>query len=85
MVNSFVDASGPLAAGGIFSGSGCITSQREFSAVRQGAMNDDLDAIRRVLAADVESFRRLVERYQRPLLTRRKAAKVDVMRLSSLQ
>src|ERR1700679_2714534 len=32
-------------------------------------MNDDLDAIRRVLAADVESFRRLVERYQRPLLT----------------
>jgi hypothetical protein len=26
-------------------------------------MNDDLDAIRRVLAADVESFRRLVERY----------------------
>ena len=35
----------------------------------KGAMNDDLDAIRRVLAADVESFRRLVERYQRPLLT----------------
>ena len=32
-------------------------------------MNDDLDAIRRVLADDVESFRRLVERYQRPLLT----------------
>ena len=32
-------------------------------------MNDDLDAIRRVLAADVESVRRLVERYQRPLLT----------------
>jgi hypothetical protein len=32
-------------------------------------MNDDLDAIRRVLAADVESFRCLVERYQRPLLT----------------
>jgi RNA polymerase sigma-70 factor (ECF subfamily) len=31
-------------------------------------MNDDLDAIRRVLADDVESFRRLVERYQRPLL-----------------
>jgi RNA polymerase sigma-70 factor, ECF subfamily len=31
-------------------------------------MNDDLDATRRVLAADVESFRRLVERYQRPLL-----------------
>jgi hypothetical protein len=28
-----------------------------------------IDAIRRVLAADVESFRRLVERYQRPLLT----------------
>jgi hypothetical protein len=40
-------------------------------------MNDDLGAIRRVLAADVESFRRLVERYQRPLLTRRKAAKVS--------
>ena len=34
-----------------------------------GAMNDDLDAIRQVLAADVESFRRLVEHYQRPLLT----------------
>ena len=32
-------------------------------------MSDDLDAIRRVLAGDVESFRRLVERYQRPLLT----------------
>lgn len=32
-------------------------------------MNDDLDAIRRVLADDVESFRHLVERYQRPLLT----------------
>ena len=32
-------------------------------------MNDDFDAIRRVLAAHVESFRRLVERYQRPLLT----------------
>src|SRR5215813_12461458 len=32
-------------------------------------MHDDLDAIRRVLAGDVESFRRLVERYQRPLLT----------------
>ena len=32
-------------------------------------MNDDLDAIRRVLAANVESFRRLVERYQRVLLT----------------
>ena len=32
-------------------------------------MNDDLDTIRRVLAADVESFRSLVERYQRPLLT----------------
>ena len=31
-------------------------------------MNDDLDAIRRVLAADVESFRHLVEGYQRPLL-----------------
>jgi RNA polymerase sigma-70 factor (ECF subfamily) len=32
-------------------------------------MNDDLDATRRVLEGDVESFRRLVERYQRPLLT----------------
>jgi len=32
-------------------------------------MNDDLDAIERVLADDVESFRRLVDRYQRPLLT----------------
>ncbi len=32
-------------------------------------MTDDLDAIRRVLAADVESFRCLVERYQGPLLT----------------
>jgi RNA polymerase sigma-70 factor (ECF subfamily) len=32
-------------------------------------MNDDLEAIRRVLAGDVESFRHLVERYQRPLLT----------------
>ena len=32
-------------------------------------MNDDLDTIRRVLAGDVESFRRLVERYQLPLLT----------------
>ena len=48
-------------------------------------MNDDLDAIRRVLAADLESFRRFVERYQRPLLTRRKAAKVDAMRPSSLE
>ena len=32
-------------------------------------MNDDLEAIQRVLADDVESFRRLVERYQRPQLT----------------
>src|SRR3954465_4336009 len=32
-------------------------------------MNEDLDAIQRVLADDVESFRHLVERYQRPLLT----------------
>jgi RNA polymerase sigma factor (sigma-70 family) len=32
-------------------------------------MNGDLDAIRRVLAADVGSFRRRVVRYQRPLLT----------------
>lgn len=31
-------------------------------------MDDDLNAIRRVVAGDVESFRRLVERYQRPLL-----------------
>jgi RNA polymerase sigma-70 factor (ECF subfamily) len=31
-------------------------------------MNDDFDAIQRVLAGDVESFRCLVERYQRPLL-----------------
>ena len=30
-------------------------------------MSDDLEAIRRVLAGDVESFRSLVERYQRPL------------------
>lgn len=39
--------------------------------MRQGgaAMNDELDAIRRVLAGDVELFRGLVERYQRPLLT----------------
>ena len=32
-------------------------------------MNDDLDAIQRVLADDVESFRRLMDRYQRPILT----------------
>ena len=32
-------------------------------------MNDDLDVIQRVLADDVESFRPLVARYQRPLLT----------------
>ena len=32
-------------------------------------MNDDLDAIRRVRAGDIESFRCLVERYQGPLLT----------------
>ena len=32
-------------------------------------MSDDLNAIQRVLANDVESFRCLVERYQRPLLT----------------
>src|ERR1043166_4162560 len=32
-------------------------------------MNDDLDAIRRVLADDIESFRSLVDRYQRPLWT----------------
>ena len=67
-----MEASGPLEAGGTFSASGCITSQWEFSVAGQGkgAMNDDLDAIRRVLAADVESFRRLVERYQRPLLAK---------------
>ena len=35
-------------------------------------MNDDLDAIRRVLAADVESFRRLVERYQPAAVDRAK-------------
>ena len=50
VVKSFVDASGSLEAGGPFSGSGCITFQREFSTAGQGAMNDDLDAIRRVLA-----------------------------------
>lgn len=32
-------------------------------------MSDDLEAIRRVLAGDVESFRLLVDRYQRPLWT----------------
>ena len=32
-------------------------------------MNDDLDAIQQVLGDDIESFRRLVDRYQRPLLT----------------
>src|SRR5688500_16628259 len=32
-------------------------------------MNDDLDAIQRVLADDVESVRSLVERYQRPRWT----------------
>lgn len=32
-------------------------------------MNDDLHAIQSVLAGDVESFRQLVERYQRPLLS----------------
>ncbi len=64
VAKSCVDASGPLVAGGTFSGSGKITSQQEFSAAGQGSMNDDVDAIRRVLAADVESFRRLVERYQ---------------------
>jgi RNA polymerase sigma-70 factor, ECF subfamily len=32
-------------------------------------MTDDLETIQRVLAGDVESFRCLVERYQRPLLT----------------
>src|SRR5215831_17270049 len=54
---------------GTFSTPGCITSRREIHAAGRGAMSDDLDAIRRVLADDVESFRRLVERYQRPLLT----------------
>ncbi len=62
MVKSFLDASGPVEAGGTSSGSGYITSQWELSAAGQGAMNDDLDVIRRVLASDVESFRRLVER-----------------------
>ena len=57
-----MDASVPLEARGTFSGAGCITSQWEFSVAGQGAMNDDLAAIRRVLAADVESFRRLAER-----------------------
>jgi hypothetical protein len=33
-------------------------------------MNDELHEIRWVLAADFESFRRLVERYQRPMLAR---------------
>ncbi len=42
-------------------------------------MNDDLDAIRGGLAADVESFCRLVERYQRPLLARRKGAGCGVV------
>jgi len=32
-------------------------------------MSDDLDAIRRVLAGDCDSFRLLVDRYQRPLWT----------------
>ena len=41
----------------------------EISAAGRSAMSDDLDAIRRVLARDVESFRLLVERYQRPILT----------------
>ncbi len=36
---------------------------------RAGRDERQLDTIRRVLAADVESFRGLVERYQRPLLT----------------
>lgn len=31
-------------------------------------MNNDFDAIRRVLAGDIEAFRCLVERYQRPVL-----------------
>ena len=46
-----------------------LSARVQCSKAGQGAMNDDLDAIRRVLAADVESFRRVVERYQRPLLT----------------
>src|SRR4051812_42521213 len=60
---------GRLKARGTFPTSGCITSRWEIRAAGQGAMNDDLDAIRRVVAGDVESFRRVVERYQRPLLT----------------
>jgi hypothetical protein len=35
VIKSFVNASGPLEAAGTFSGSGCITSQREFSAAEQ--------------------------------------------------
>src|SRR5262245_57543928 len=54
---------------GTFFGPGCITSQQDSSATGQRAVNDDLDAIQRVLSSDVESFRPLVERYQRPLLT----------------
>jgi hypothetical protein len=54
---------------GTFFEPGCTTYQRELSAARQGAMSDDLDAIQRVLGDDIKSFRRLVERYQRPLLT----------------
>jgi hypothetical protein len=48
MYRPTVDASGPLEAGGTFSGLACITSQWEFSAAEQGAMNDAIDAIRRV-------------------------------------
>ena len=71
LVKSFVDASGPLEARGNFFRVRLynLSAGVECSRARQGAMNDDLDAIRRVLAADVESFRRLVERYQRTVLT----------------
>jgi RNA polymerase sigma-70 factor (ECF subfamily) len=54
---------------GTFFDLGCITIQWVWECGKAGAMNEDLAAIQRVLAGDVESFRSLVERYQRPLLT----------------
>lgn len=54
---------------GTFSGLGCITFQRKISSTGQGAMNEDLEAIKRVLAGDIESYRCLVDRYQRPIWT----------------
>ncbi len=66
---ALMDGLGTFVVAGTFFGLGCITSQRELNAARQGPMNEDLDAIQRVLADDIEAFRRLVERYQRPLLT----------------